>query len=94
LGIKKGEEISSQLGLEMDIVPYFCLNTEAVSKMHMWSQLQKWIMPKRYSYIADIFVRTEHTDLVKRTITENSISGLLLLMFWNTELNRRNISSP
>jgi len=51
-------------------------------------------MPKQYSYIADIFVRTEHTDLVKQTITENSISGLLLLMFWNTELHRRNISSP
>jgi len=51
-------------------------------------------MPKRYSYILDIFVRTEHIDLVKQTIIENSVSGLLLLMFRNIELHRTNFRSP
>lgn len=40
VGIKKGEKISTQLGLEMDIVPYFCLKTEAASKMQMRTQPQ------------------------------------------------------
>jgi hypothetical protein len=51
-------------------------------------------MPKQYSYIADIFVRAEHIDLVKQKITENSLSGLLLLMFWNIELHRIKIRRP
>jgi hypothetical protein len=42
----------------------------------------------------NIFIRTEHIYLVKQIVTENSVSGLLLLMFWIIDLHRRNIGSP